>query len=157
MTQSMNWAVVVLFCKENTPTDGKSVDALKSEGWITADGVLSPEHDAAHVHWGGAWRMPTRQELDDLNGKCDWTLTDRDGVKGAVIKGKGAYASASIFFPFTGLGYEGGDCWSSVPSYDRSCHLSFGLTRHRRFEHGTGNGHLRYRSFPVRPVQSVAK
>ena len=148
------------FSSENTPTYSKNLTTLESEGWIVSqDGtyVLAPEHDAAQVQWGGGWHMPTERELSDLSSKCDWTWTDRDGVKGAVIKGKGAYASASIFFPFTGLGYEGGDCWSSVPSYDRSYHLGFGLTRHRRFVHGAGNGHLRYRSFPVRPVQSVAK
>ena len=107
----------------NPPTHGKWVGILQYEGWITADGVLAPAHDAAQVHWGGDWRMPTKQELSDLNSKCDWTWTTQNGVQGYVVKGKGAYASASIFLPCTGSGSETslygagsyGDYWSSVP------------------------------------------
>ena len=112
------------FATTNTPTRNKSIATLKSEGWITADEILVPAHDAAHVHWGGAWRMPTKQELSDLNSKCDWSWTTRNGVKGYVVKGKGAYAAASIFLPCAGYGEwtslrnagSYGDYWSSVPS-----------------------------------------
>ena len=41
------------FNSVNVPTSGKSISTLESEGWVTADGVLAPEHDAAHVQWGG--------------------------------------------------------------------------------------------------------
>lgn len=37
------------------PTYNKNPSTLQSEGWTTADGVLAPEHDAAHTHWGGGW------------------------------------------------------------------------------------------------------
>ena len=63
------------FSSGNTPTYKKGVTTLQNEGWITADSVLVPEHDAAYVHWGGNWRMPTKQELADLNNMCDWTWT----------------------------------------------------------------------------------
>ena len=59
------------FDEYNTPTYSKWDVTLQSEGWITADGVLAPEHDAAHIHWGGDWRMPTKDEFDALNSKCD--------------------------------------------------------------------------------------
>ena len=96
---------------------------LQSEGWITADGVLAPAHDAAHVQWGGYWRMPTDQELSDLVNNCDWTRTTINGVNGYVVRGRGAYADASIFLPIAGRGYgtsldyvgSEGDYWSSVP------------------------------------------
>jgi hypothetical protein len=93
------------FTEENTPTWGKSIGKLKSEGWITKDEVLAPKHDAAHVHWGGSWRMPTKQELEDLNEKCDWTWTTKNGVNGYIVQGRGRYASASIFLPGAGSGY----------------------------------------------------
>ena len=96
---------------------------LRNEGWITADGVLAPTHDAAHVQWGGYWRMPTDQELSDLVNNCDWTRTTINGVNGYVVRGRGAYADASIFLPLAGRGYgtsldypgTDGDYWSSVP------------------------------------------
>ena len=73
-------------------TYGKTISTLQSEGWIFSQGdtyVLAPEHDAAHVHWGGNWRMPTYQELDNLCGKCDWAWTTQNGVNGYVVRGRG--------------------------------------------------------------------
>ena len=145
------------FSSSNTPTYGKNITTLKSKGWITADSVLVPEHDAAHVHWGGAWRMPTKQELSDLNSKCVWTWTTVNGVKGYVVKGKGLYASASIFLPCAGhvfgtfLSGAGSDgyYWSSVPGsdYDNAWDLDF-------YSGGriTGNYGRNYGQ-SVRPVQ----
>ena len=111
------------FSSGNTPTYGKNNATLQSEGWITAEGALAPEHDAAQVHWGGGWRMPTDSDIDALINNCDWTWTTRNGVDGCEVRGKGDYASASIFLPAagygrgTGLGYSGsyGHCWSSTP------------------------------------------
>lgn len=116
------------FSESNTPTYGKSREALESEGWITADNVLTAEHDAAQVQWGGGWRMPTEQEMSDLCSKCDWTRTTMNGVQGYVVKGKGAYVSESIFLPCAGYGrgtsllYAGSYVcyWSSVPNSDSS-------------------------------------
>ena len=96
---------------------------LRNEGWITADGVLAPAHDAAHVQWGGYWRMPTDQELSDLVNNCDWTRTTINGVNGYVVRGRGNFADSSIFLPLAGRGYgtsldypgTDGDYWSSVP------------------------------------------
>ncbi len=90
------------FDSANTLTYGKTYATLQSEGWITADGVLVPVNDAAHVKWGGSWRMPTAQELSALNDNCDWTWTTTNGVSGYVVRGRGAYASASIFLPAGG-------------------------------------------------------
>ena len=44
------------FDSSNTPTDNKDIATLQGEGWITADSVLTPAHDAAHVKWAGGWR-----------------------------------------------------------------------------------------------------
>lgn len=134
---------------------------LQSAGWVTSDGVLAPSHDAAHVKWGGAWRMPTYQELYDLCwNKCDWTWTKQGGVKGYVVRGRGAYASNSIFLPATGYAYgtshqyagSYGCYWSSVPRSDSSYGGGLDIGSGR----GMG-GEFRYGGFSVRPVQGVAK
>ena len=96
-------------------TYGKSEDTLQSTGWMTSDGGLAPAHDAAHVKWGGSWRMPTTQELDDLCRECDWTGTNMNGVSGYVVRGRGTYASNSIFLPAAGDG--SGTSLSGVGSY----------------------------------------
>ena len=147
--------------KDNTPTSGKDFSALLNEGWIAWNGVLAPEHDAAHVKWGGEWRLPTKLDLEELNSKCNWTWKVMNGVSGYVIRGKGDYASASIFLPCAGYGDgtslhgtgSGGSCWSSVPgsnSYS-ACLLGFDSSYH--------DAHYSYRYYglSVRPVQGFTK
>ena len=150
------------FCYDNSAiyTYGKSVSELQSAGWVTSGGVLAPSHDAAHVHWGDGWRMPTVAELDALRG-CDWTYTTQNGVKGYVVRGRGAYASNSIFLPLTGYGYGTslcgyglyGDYWSSVSGQDN--YYAYELSFY------SGNlctyGNDRYYGQFVRPVQGFAK
>ena len=100
----------------------KGVAELRGAGWITNSNILVPHHDAAHVKWGGAWRMPNKAEWDDIIRKCDWTWTTMSGVRGFIVRGKGSYASNSIFIPAAGtcagtLLYKNGlrgYYWSSV-------------------------------------------
>ena len=149
------------FTESNTPTDNKSVSTLQSEGWVTADGVLAPEHDAARKHWGGDWRMPTKQEFDDLISQCDWTWTTLNGVNGYIVRGKGDYSSKSIFLPRAGYGRgtslnavgSYGYYWSSVPYSDDGCAWGLG------FDSSGLNADYYCRSDgqPVRPLQGFTK
>ena len=136
--------------------------ALKSAGYIDSTGNLVPAHDAAHVHWGGNWRMPTIDELRALESNCDWTWATKNGVNGYIVRGRDAYAANSIFLPCSGSGYgsslysagSGGDYWSSVPSSDysyRAWRLYFTSS-----DHGTDNNY-RYDGRSVRPVQGFTK
>ena len=36
--------------------------------------ISGTEYDAAHVKWGGDWRIPTKQEMEELLTKCTWTV-----------------------------------------------------------------------------------
>ena len=112
----------------------------------TVDGVtyknlteLLPEDDAATANWGSGWRMPTRQEQEDLRNSayCTWTWKTNyngSGVNGYEVKSKSN--GNSIFLPAAGyrydasLRYEGsyGDYWSSslyTSSSDYAYILSF--------------------------------
>ena len=149
------------FDSEAMPTYDKSWSALKSEGWITADNVLAPKHDAAQVQWGDGWRMPTKQELDDLKTKCDLRWTKMDGVDGYAVRGRGKYASASIFLPCAGYGTgtslngagSRGYYWSSVP-YSGS--YTAGGLNFNSGDHGTGY-YYRNDGQSIRPVQGFTK
>ena len=148
------------FSPENTPTCGKDKATLSKEGWITARGVLAPGHDAARALWGGDWRMPTKQELDDLCTKCDWTWTSVNGVNGCIVRGRGDYASASIFLPAAGDGNGTfldesetyGYYWSSVPDADSAHAWYLGFTSGDRYTYGKGRDYGR----SIRPVQESA-
>ena len=150
------------FGSGNTSTYNKNTSTLQSEGWTTSAGVLAPEHDAAHVHWGGNWRMPTKDELSALNSNCVWTWTTRNGVNGYVVRGRGDYSEASIFLPAAGNGSgtsllnagSRGHYWSSVPYsddyYSLILHFDSGYL-------GPDDSGRRDVGFPVRPVQGFAE
>ena len=153
----------------NTPTYDKDYATLWREGWTTSAGVLVPEHDAAQVHWGGGWRIPTDQEHLDLQSKCDWTWMTMDGVKGYVVRGRGAYAGASIFLPAVGNGHKAslrsigsyGYYWSSAPDSINNCSSTLRFNacflRFNSYHHGTYYNGSRSNGFPVRPVLETAK
>ena len=145
------------FGSANTPTYGKDNATLQSEGWITADGVLALEHDAARVYLGDPWRMPTDAEFSALNDYCDWKWTTTNGVSGYVVSGRDGYSSASIFLPAAGfvdrtsLSYAGseGYYWSSVPyesNSESASALRFFSDYHGTYYDSRGHG------FSVRPV-----
>lgn len=89
-----------------------------SYGTVDNKTELDPEDDAAHVNWGGAWRMPTKAEQDELREKCTWTWTSQNGVKGYKVTGPNGN---SIFLPAAGCRNDGsllsagsyGSYWSS--------------------------------------------
>ena len=91
--------------------------------------TLDLEDDAAHVNWGGKWRMPTTAEQDELRdtNNCTWEWTTLNGVKGYKVTS--VKNGNSIFLPAAGhRGYDGligagnvGLYWSSSLDADRSC------------------------------------
>ena len=88
--------------------------------------VLDPEDDAAVVNWGGSWRMPTYDELNELKTQCTWTWTTQNGVNGRLVTGLNGN---SIFLP--AAGYRDGTSlrnagasgrpWSSSLDTGRPC------------------------------------
>lgn len=66
--------------------------------------TLDIENDVAHKEWGGKWRMPSRDEFDELIQNCTWTWTTQKGVNGFfVTSNKPGYTDRSIFLPAAGL------------------------------------------------------
>ena len=62
--------------------------------------TLKLEDDAAHVNWGGKWRMPTMEEAKELYDKCEWNPETRDGIDGYRVVGPNGN---SIFIPIAGF------------------------------------------------------
>ena len=93
-----------------------------SYGSVDNKTQLELSDDAAAVNWGGAWRMPTKAEQDELREKCTWTWTTQNGVNGyKVTSKKSGYTNKSIFLPAAGRRYDSllddagsdGNYWSS--------------------------------------------
>lgn len=58
---------------------------------------LALEDDAAHVNWGGLWRLPSKAQVQELRSSCTWTLDSARG--GYVVKGPNGN---TIFLPMSG-------------------------------------------------------
>lgn len=97
-------------------------------GAVDNKSVLDREDDVAHVKWGGNWRMPTNEELEELLNNCSWTWTKLKGVNGFIVKSnKEGYTDRSIFLPAAGyrsgtvlyeVGYRGQYWTSSLDDND---------------------------------------
>ena len=134
-----------------------------SRGTVDNNTVLDPEDDAAHVTWGGSWRMPTDAEWDELIDNCTWTWTtdyNGTGVKGRIVTSNmPGYTDKYIFLPAAGyliydrLESEGlfGYFWSSslyLYGPDSAGDVSFYFSdRVRRV-----SNEYRYHGQSVRPV-----
>jgi hypothetical protein len=123
--------------------------------------TLLPEDDAATANWGSDWRMPTKEEWQELYNNTTHTWTTQNGVNGRLFT---ASNGNSLFLPAAGFRSNGGEgdlgsrgkYWSSSLnleyqySYDAKCFSyssgSFGLP-----------GALRDDGFSVRPVRSASQ
>ena len=92
------------FKSTSSPTYGKNLSQLQNAGYIDASGNLVAKYDAASVHMGAPWRMPTEMEISGLVSNCTITKTTRNGINGNLFTGKGKYSSKSIFLPASGIG-----------------------------------------------------
>ena len=116
--------------------------------------TLLPEDDAATANWGSGWRMPTKEEWQELYNNTTVTWTTQNGEEGRLFT---ATNGNSLFLPAAGyyqnMGHynycEYGYYWSSslyTDNPDTGWMLNFGSS------YGyVGNG-VRYRGYPVRPV-----
>ena len=87
------------------PTFDKTEAQLKSLGYVDSAHTLTPARDAARAHLGSPWRMPTFDDLKDLEKNCSLTLGKKNGVWGMRVTGRGStYVSRSIFIPCAGCG-----------------------------------------------------
>ncbi|MBR5146379.1 MAG: hypothetical protein IKW54_01980, partial [Bacteroidales bacterium] len=103
--------------------------------------------------WGGNWRMPTKDELNELRTNCTWTWTTQNGVNGYKVEGLNGN---HVFFPAAGYRYGSsldyavscGGYWSSTPcdNYYYAYYLYFDSSNHRMLNFGRYNGQS------VRPV-----
>lgn len=114
----------------------------------------SSRYDAARVHWGTPWRMPTKSECEELISNCTWTMGSHKGVSGYFVKSK--KNGRSIFLPAAGLresknltgNSEYGYYWSSSAYPDTSKAYRLGFHSENRYTYQT----LHFYGLTVRPV-----
>lgn len=60
------------------------------------ENISGTKYDAARAKWGGKWRMPTKEEMNELLSNCTLELKEKKGTPIYVFKAKN---KASICFP----------------------------------------------------------
>jgi hypothetical protein len=76
--------------------DGSNLTKYTGSDGLT---TLLPEDDAAAANWGGNWRMPTKEEFQELYNNTTVTWTQQDGVNGRLFT---AANGNSLFLPAAG-------------------------------------------------------
>ena len=132
--------------------DGSTITKYTGSDGLT---TLLPEDDAATANWGNDWRMPTKEEFQELYNNTTVTWTQQNGVNGRLFT---ADNGNSLFLPAGGIRREDslnlagyvGDYWSSSLSVDYS-------NAAYRFYFGSGSynvgNNYRYTGFTVRSVR----
>lgn len=87
------------FDQENSQWYNVSEEDLKSGGVIDEQGNLTASYDVATQKLGSAFRMPTKEEFQELKDDCTWTWTKQNDVSGYKVVGTNGN---SIFFPASG-------------------------------------------------------
>lgn len=98
------------YTENNSVAYGKNIDDIGGDS----------QYDAARVNWEGSWRLPTKEELQELKDECTWKWIRQNGVDGYNVTGPNGN---SIFLPAAGGrrdsslygAEEYGYYWSSSP------------------------------------------
>ena len=83
---------------DNTLTKYCTSISFGYNGFVDNKTELGPEDDAAFVNWGSSWRMPSSDQLEELETKCTWTRTN----KGWLVRGPNGN---TLFWPAAGASF----------------------------------------------------
>ena len=72
-------------------------------GKYTNNQYMELVDDAARHNWGGNWRTPLQEEMEELVNECTWTWTTLNNVNGYEVKGPNGN---TIFLPAAGAFYS---------------------------------------------------
>ncbi len=118
--------------------------------------TLESVDDAATANWGSAWRMPTKEDFEELNNNCTKTWTTQNGVNGALFTGPNG---KSVFLPAAGY-YLGSELltagslvhyWSSS-LYTDTTTIAWNFSNANDYGYGMDNNDGRFFGFSIRPV-----
>ena len=123
------------------------------------DAKANPKYDAATANWGKKWRLPTDEEMREIE-KCNWRWEEVENSAGEKIAGYTVrcYNKNSIFFPAGGyysndtLIHKGteGRYWSITPNAE--CKICATNTYFTEPQHNTGSFYNRFRGLNLRAV-----
>lgn len=111
--------------------------------------TIEPEDDDAHILYGGNWRIPTKDEFEELLQQTTWIWSDENNVYGYTVMGSNG---RTIFLPAAET-YDGQEMyyWTSTLHTDFTlfeCAYSF----HANSQTKEFISWARYNALPIRAV-----
>ena len=139
---------------ETTTKSEYTSDNSRTYGKNMSDISGNSSYDVARSNWGGSWRMPTDEEMEELKNKCTWQWTTQNGVNGYKVtgpNGNSIFLPAASYCLWSSHRYVGeyGSYWSSTP-YESNDYNAYYLSFYSGY-HSVGWGSRDY-GLTVRPV-----
>ena len=144
---------------QNKQDTGNDITPLTTSGKVyKANDILDLDDDAAHVNMGGKWRMPTKDEFQELYDNTTHNVKKVNGLKGMIFTSN--INGHQLFIPFMkGSWYNvNWDNWNksfatmwSSQVYETYAISAYGLSCDSNGYVDVSN-HNRSRSFSVRGV-----
>lgn len=120
--------------------------------------IQATNYDAALMNWGGKWRMPTSDEVQELIDECEWQWEWGTSFSTFGYRVKGPNGN-SIYLPAAGGYYKDSDpytLWSinDFGYYWSGSLVSKGLATFMRFNHNKASVEINdvYKGLSIRPV-----
>lgn len=130
--------------------DGFTQDSYQASG---IKGNLDLAHDAANVALGGYWRMPTKNEIQEMISNCDLSTREVNGIAGVVFTSK--INGKTIFFPNNGS-YDGKRCyWYTYSVRCWSSTTNNGLCKNYNDNYAAVIYFQYYQGLCIRPVKQT--
>ena len=88
---------------ETTPfVEGDTDETYPYRNVDLGESIAGSQYDAVMANWGAPWKMPTKEQIQELINNCTYIWTTQNGINGAKVTGPNG---ASIFFPASGYRY----------------------------------------------------
>lgn len=141
--------------EEYTKNNYVYFDQSKNQFISIGDVISGSGYDAAFITWGDGWRMPTKEDFEELRDCCFWTWTTLNGVNGYIVD---SYNGNSIFIPAAGFRYEkslnddgvSGRYWCGTIKENSALYATNLLFYNYKYIIDYAN---RFTGYPIRPVK----
>ena len=144
------------YTQANSVTYGKEIDDISG----------NVQYDVAAANWGEGWRMPTKDEFEELIRFCQWDITTENGNLGYSITGPN---DNKIFLPVNT--FDSGSYWTANPyendkdteKYKSAYCMSFDLSPYQHLLEGLCQKEPNIKTFTrdscnaIRPVSDKTK
>ena len=110
--------------------------------------------------WGDKWRMPTKEDFQELINECEWTWTSSNDVIGYMIKGP---SGKTMFLPAAGkeMTFSGTSDYGKIAYYISSGTGVLGSDKWYVYgdasEYKMVSSFILMEDYPIRPISTITK